>query len=793
MKKNMSLFLGVVAIVLAALIFSGCPTEATAEKVVTTTKGAAADLNGLEALLNEDGVYAVDYHGTLAIGSRSLHIPSGKTVNVQGGGVTIGSGGTLFVEGTLNLPSGSLITVASDGYVLGNVSDSYLAEGITRLDITNDIAEADFSKGAVAVQSVDSTALSNVTATTGTLLVLGELKIETAELAPTVEVKALGNVVLSSNETVSIANPNLNFTEATLKSETAVAVATGTEGKTVGAIEAAGSFTLIAGGDLTVTGAANFAGDATFDGAVKFDGDVKFGGDVATTAKFNADSTLSEGKTITVAPAAKLDVAGGNLSISGNITVADTAELDVDENAQLIVTGTVKVENGGTIAEPQGTVPNPSVNKSKSVAGGPLFSFWPSSQRIVLQGNGRIDLEKGSTYDYGSGTLIGAGNPDYVWASDSPNGSVTLRANKTTELIGVKVDVGQAAGIGAGEIIGILENAELVVPSGKTFAVDGTIGVYGTFTVNGTIGGDGKIYRPDKDITWEAVPNGEDNITTSSLITVTFDVPVLGLSYDDITVIKGSGDVTTSIPTGNGASWNLPINVAKSGTVQVSINKEYVSKGTATVIVYKQGEPVDPDITPPGDVSGINAAASDNAITLTWTDPTDTDGDLDHIEISWSGQQGGPVSVDPDLEEYVVEDLEPGTEYTFTVKAVDEAGNRSSGIQTTVKTLGSPKAGVTVTFSGLPQDETIDLTGKQDLSWLDDTELKVSVDGDFEAYRWALDGTVLSETTKNLTLTAGAGPLADVKTYTLTVFVKTDDVEYSKLVTFKVTGIEEQE
>jgi hypothetical protein len=75
----------------------------------------------------------------------------------------------------------------------------------------------------------------------------------------------------------------------------------------------------------------------------------------------------------------------------------------------------------------------------------------------------------------------------------------------------------------------------------------------------------------------------------------------------------------------------------------------------------------------------LTASAGIGAVTLTWTDPADDD--LDHIEITWTG---GSVTVEKSIvvnrsNSKTIAGLTDGTEYTFTVKAVDSSGNESQG------------------------------------------------------------------------------------------------------------------
>jgi hypothetical protein len=771
MKKNMGLFFGIVAIVLAALIFSGCPTEASTEKVVSTTKFVAADLDGLGTLLSREGVTTVDYYGELIIGDAALVIPDGKIVNVQDGGVTIANGSLSVIgSGTLILTEGRNITISGiKGVVIGESLASYVADNSRLLNLTDSIDDETFTvKDSVAIASVSGADISEVfskVTENKTLYVLEDLEIN-ANVSDTTlagTVKALGNVVLSSSDTVDISNTHLDFSDATLKSDTGTAVTitvnTVAETKEVGAIDAAGSFTL-GEGTLTVKGVAKFGGDATFNGGVNFGGDVNFGGG---TASLNADSSLADGKTIIVANAAELDV-----------------------NATLKVDGTIKVESGGTLVESSGSTF--SINKSVAVAGGPVFAFGATSGRFEFGSLGKIELENGSTYTGSAGSLIAPNNAIYTWGT---GGKVTLLPDNVTDLTSGNIFVAENAGIVKDAAIFIAGGASLTLQPNVTFSVNGTLQVNGNFITdsgNVTVGNTGKIVRPET-ITWTAVADGTSNTETSTKITFTFSKEVWGLTTSEISVSDGSIGVGTGNLTGKGTTWDLQINVGdKPGSVQVSVSSTKnapIEGGSKAVAVHVAGEETPQDTDPPENVGGLNAEAiSDTEVKLTWINPNDTD--RAGIEISWNGQQGDPVSVGPDVVTYTFTGLTYNTSYKFTVKAVDEAGNKSNGIQIDATTKPRPSATLNVKFGGLPTDEAKDITGdKDELSWSAKDVLTVEVDGNFAGYRWYLDDNFLDDKTGS-SLTLNAAEL-DVKTYNLTVFVTTGGVEYAKRLTFTVT------
>ena len=188
------------------------------------------------------------------------------------------------------------------------------------------------------------------------------------------------------------------------------------------------------------------------------------------------------------------------------------------------------------------------------------------------------------------------------------------------------------------------------------------------------------------------------------------------------------------------------------------------------------------DLTPPANVSGLAAAGGYGQVILTWTDPTDTD--LDSVEITWTPGGTAPQTVAKGTGTYTATGLTGGTAYTFTVKTKDTEGNLSKG--TGINATLTGKAQVNVSFGGKAEDQTINLSGVEDLSQEDGDELTVTVNGSFTAYRWFLDGEALAGKTGS-SLALKAADLA-VKRHELTVFVTAGGVEYAKAVKFTVTN-----
>ena len=107
----------------------------------------------------------------------------------------------------------------------------------------------------------------------------------------------------------------------------------------------------------------------------------------------------------------------------------------------------------------------------------------------------------------------------------------------------------------------------------------------------------------------------------------------------------------------------------------------------ATALILAACETAPPtDTTPPGPVTSLTAVASDAAVTLTWTDPTAAD--LSVIRITRT--PGGTTSeVDAGVETFAASGLSNGTEYSFSLVAVDAAGNASTAVVATATPPGT--------------------------------------------------------------------------------------------------------
>jgi hypothetical protein len=84
------------------------------------------------------------------------------------------------------------------------------------------------------------------------------------------------------------------------------------------------------------------------------------------------------------------------------------------------------------------------------------------------------------------------------------------------------------------------------------------------------------------------------------------------------------------------------------------------------------------DITPPPQVTDLIASPQDGSVILSWTEPSSSD--LASIEVTYSPGSSTVYSQAAGLNGATISGLPNGTAYDFSVKTVDEPGNKSDAV-----------------------------------------------------------------------------------------------------------------
>ena len=139
-------------------------------------------------------------------------------------------------------------------------------------------------------------------------------------------------------------------------------------------------------------------------------------------------------------------------------------------------------------------------------------------------------------------------------------------------------------------------------------------------------------------------------------------------------ILRGSADENMSFKV-----ESLRNDISYSFKIQTLDDKLNISSGT----ISSATPAYDGDVTPPANVTNLQAINKGAAILLTWTDATDSD--IFGYEITYSSNDTNTSNSSQYLitsqgQEYChIRNLTNGTNYTFTVKSLDKSGNKSSG------------------------------------------------------------------------------------------------------------------
>lgn len=203
-------------------------------------------------------------------------------------------------------------------------------------------------------------------------------------------------------------------------------------------------------------------------------------------------------------------------------------------------------------------------------------------------------------------------------------------------------------------------------------------------------------------------------------------------------VAKGSGTVTLS-PLAANSSYTFTIATKdKFGNIQGDANN--TSNTAATVKTTTSA-----DTTSPSAVSAVSVTVNSiTSITLSWTDPSDAD--AKNIVISATTSTTGITAPDDVTvlagTKTATITVSAGANYTFTLKAQDYDGNKSSGVAADAST--EPLA------SNVAATASSTYTGRVTLTWTDATAVENG-----ETYTYTVTATPASTANSETTVTYG--------------------------------------
>ncbi|GHV88905.1 hypothetical protein AGMMS50267_12650 [Spirochaetia bacterium] len=179
-----------------------------------------------------------------------------------------------------------------------------------------------------------------------------------------------------------------------------------------------------------------------------------------------------------------------------------------------------------------------------------------------------------------------------------------------------------------------------------------------------------------------------------------------GVSAPTAATVKAANSGIHGTAPALAAENTIPVTgLTASSTNTAYIVVEDAAGNLSTVLEIRDVNPVIPDTTAPAEVSGLNAAAENAQVVLTWTEPADSD--FAKAVITYTPGTVPAVEVTKGTQTATITGLTNETEYTFTVKTVDTIGNTSAG---TTKTA-TPSSWPSYTLVSIPAGTVTVSTG----------------------------------------------------------------------------------
>ncbi|SCG38860.1 carbohydrate binding domain-containing protein [Micromonospora halophytica] len=167
-------------------------------------------------------------------------------------------------------------------------------------------------------------------------------------------------------------------------------------------------------------------------------------------------------------------------------------------------------------------------------------------------------------------------------------------------------------------------------------------------------------------------------------------------------VSLGAATGLTAAFNDNAGSWDNN----NGADYTIGTGRSTVKGGVVTANASDPCVPVAPDTTAPSVPGGLTATADGLSVTLAWTASTD-DRAVTGYELTRTGGPTGTVTVTTSATRYVAYDLAPRTAYSWTVRAVDAAGNRSAASAPATATTGTAPPVGGSPLGGDPREDSI--------------------------------------------------------------------------------------
>ena len=234
-----------------------------------------------------------------------------------------------------------------------------------------------------------------------------------------------------------------------------------------------------------------------------------------------------------------------------------------------------------------------------------------------------------------------------------------------------------------------------------------TNGVEYTFSVaaindvgTGNLSTESRGVTPQQVVQAPGSPTGVNSLAGDGQVVVSWTAPASdgGSSITSYTVQVTPG--STTVDTSSGRETSATVTRLTNGTAYTFSVIAKNSSGSSTESRSSSATPV-ASITVPGIPIGVSASSGDSSATVKWTAPADDGGSSVTGYIITVNPVGTIVTVDSARStSEVVGSLTNGLSYTFTVKAVNAAGNSAESDATrSVTPLGIPDAPTSVTAS----------------------------------------------------------------------------------------------